>query len=727
MKKQFWLLLILTISILLSGCASILPHEEKEIEPTINAGEWPSPEPTASPVPPTPFPKITLAPSPTPTTPSPKPTATPVVRDSGGTGGGMDALVERIGANLGLSPVGVGFVQPDEVALRSGPGSGYSAILTRVRGDLAAVLGKDASGGWYYVIDFQLERGWLPADSLRIVGDLEKTPVLPPDPIQALLQQQAEIAAGDGAATPAPAATIESISAPPAQPAAVQVSAPAGPSMADLTPVTTAYVNVPELDLRRGPGDSFGLIDTLYMDNKVEALALNEQRDWLLVRTPESGVGWLHLADMVIVDSLNNAPTLGTTGWVESNEIDLRRGPGIYYDKIGALAIHDMVAVLGRDEGSSWVLVKSVNGGAQGWAQVRFLQLNDRLANIPLAPAPPLEQPTPPPPDPVQAAATGPGQIVIQRASGQEIMVINPDGSDLRTLTHGIDPVLSPDGRTVAFTRWQGQSGSVWLIGLDGSNERSVFGFTKQAKGPDWSPDSSRIVINFQHEGRLDEKVECVAAEKAGRPPRNAFDVRFRLNDDNEPEVCWTLPEDPHWSLRVIDLADGSYQDVDGGTYAFRPAWDPARSWRIISDGGRGLVEVDLNREYTQPITDNNSDSSPVFSPDGRYLLVSSGPPGGGAGHDIYRLNADGKGRVQLTKTPLWHSVQPDNEPPWNNVAPAWSPDGRIAFLTDRSGRWEIWLMDYDGSNQHPLFSDEVNDQLNLEYHFVDERVISWR
>jgi hypothetical protein len=35
--------------------------------------------------------------------------------------------------------------------------------------------------------------------------------------------------------------------------------------------------------------------------------------------------------------------------------------------------------------------------------------------------------------------------------------------------------------------------------------------------------------------------------------------------------------------------------------------------------------------------------------------------------------------------------------------------------------------MNADGSNQRPLFSEAVNNQLNISYEFVDERVLSWR
>jgi hypothetical protein len=66
--------------------------------------------------------------------------------------------------------------------------------------------------------------------------------------------------------------------------------------------------------------------------------------------------------------------------------------------------------------------------------------------------------------------------------------------------------------------------------------------------------------------------------------------------------------------------------------------------------------------------------------------------------------------------------------PAWNNAAPTWSPDGsQIAFLTDRTGQWEIWLMNADGSNQRPMFSNGVLDGLDLNYAGVDERMLSWQ
>ncbi len=368
--------------------------------------------------------------------------------------------------------------------------------------------------------------------------------------------------------------------------------------------------------------------------------------------------------------------------------------------------------------------------GGQAWIQPRLLaDYSVSLETLPQLESTPAvaEAPQAPPQPAIDLSDRGPGRIVLQRSSGGDIMVINPDGTGLRQITTGIDPALSPDGQTVAFTRWEGETGSVWLADIDGSNERQILDFIKQAKGPTWSPDGSRIAVNFQQGGYVNERSQC-----GSRPPRNAFDVGVKIEQNSDGEIeanlCWKLPPDPFWNLRVVNVADGTYEDLDGGTYAFRPTWDPANPWRVVSDGGRGLVELDVNRNYQQAITDNVSDGSPVFSPDGRFIAVTAGQPSGGQGYDLYRLNADGSGRVRLTQTPLWETVQPEAMQPWNNVAPTWSPNGtQIAFLTDRTGRWELWVMNIDGTDQRPLFSDEINDQLDLTYNFVDERVLSWR
>lgn len=95
-------------------------------------------------------------------------------------------------------------------------------------------------------------------------------------------------------------------------------------------------------------------------------------------------------------------------------------------------------------------------------------------------------------------------------------------------------------------------------------------------------------------------------------------------------------------------------------------------------------------------------------------------------------MNGDGTGRVRLTETSVLARLEQmaNGQMPrsWNNVAPAWSPDGsQLAFLTDRNGHWEIWLMSADGSNQRSLLAEDVQAELNLGYYGMEERMLSWR
>jgi dipeptidyl aminopeptidase/acylaminoacyl peptidase len=335
---------------------------------------------------------------------------------------------------------------------------------------------------------------------------------------------------------------------------------------------------------------------------------------------------------------------------------------------------------------------------------------------------------------PGAAAQTGDspetGTIVLQTASGGPIYAVEADGGNLRYLTTGIDPALSPDGQWVAVTRWEdtqnGALGSLWVINFDGSGERAILGDIHQPKAPTWSPDGTQIVISMQQGGRLQPEFKC----SGEIPPRGAYDIRVKLDDDGDIKFCYTVPPHPFWGLRLVDVATGEFEDLPNDLFSYSPTWDPANEWHVVYDGEGGLMNLDLTRSEvaTWPLTDDPNDHSPVFSPDGSQIAVSYWQ------HDhweIHVLNPDGTGRVRLTETSLRAIAEQrlNGEEPrsWNNVGPTWSPDGsQIAFLTDRTGGWEVWVMSADGSNQRPLLPDEVYDQLQISFNAVDERMLSW-
>jgi TolB protein len=152
--------------------------------------------------------------------------------------------------------------------------------------------------------------------------------------------------------------------------------------------------------------------------------------------------------------------------------------------------------------------------------------------------------------------------------------------------------------------------------------------------------------------------------------------------------------------------------------------------------------------------------SDPV-SPDPRadeQFLMLSHPEG--SKPDIYRMNADGSGRVRLTfdggqfGTYGTMSLSPDGRKftyiegcsiIWTmnvdgsdarplttyasrcNRFPRWSPDGKyIAFQTTREGPYSIYVMNADGSNQHnvSLAADQIASIIYLMGWSPDGRVV---
>ncbi|MEM7346835.1 MAG: hypothetical protein AAF485_21560, partial [Chloroflexota bacterium] len=239
-----------------------------------------------------------------------------------------------------------------------------------------------------------------------------------------------------------------------------------------------------------------------------------------------------------------------------------------------------------------------------------------------------------------------------------------------------------------------------------------------------WSIDGNQLVIAMQQGGRTEPERRCSSSP----PPREAYDVSAKRNEDGR-EFCYTLPPNPFWGLRQLDISAGTFEDLPNDTYSLSPTWDPLNTWRLVYDGNRGLINLDISQGTRWALTQDVNDRSPRFSPDGNHLAISYWQ------HDhweIHRLNADGTGRIRLTETSLNALVQQELQGgvarSWNNAAPVWSPDGtQIAFLTDRTGQWEIWVMNKDGSNQRPLFSPDLIANLGLQYHGVNERILSWR
>jgi hypothetical protein len=125
------------------------------------------------------------------------------------------------------------------------------------------------------------------------------------------------------------------------------------------------------------------------------------------------------------------------------------------------------------------------------------------------------------------------------------------------------------------------------------------------------------------------------------------------------------------------------------------PSWAPGFS-RIAFNHTSGIPGQDIwvmNPDGTGavPITHTGNNLWPAWSPDGTKIAFVSHRTGT---YQIFTMNSDGTNQTQLTVVP-------------NNAFPAWSPDGtKISFTSNRFGNDDIFVMNADGSNMTPLTTD---------------------
>ncbi|MDD5646106.1 MAG: DPP IV N-terminal domain-containing protein [Candidatus Bipolaricaulis sp.] len=119
--------------------------------------------------------------------------------------------------------------------------------------------------------------------------------------------------------------------------------------------------------------------------------------------------------------------------------------------------------------------------------------------------------------------------------------------------------------------------------------------------------------------------------------------------------------------------------------------WEPALSpdgtrlaFESLVDKHLELFVRDLATGSTERLTDNaDEDWSPAWSPDARRIAFASSR---GDNNDVYVLDLGTRDVARLTTDP------------GDDINPSWGSDGRIYFNSNRSGVWEIYAVNADGT-----------------------------
>ncbi len=423
---------------------------------------------------------------------------------------------------------------------------------------------------------------------------------------------------------------------------------------------------------------------------------------------------------------------------LQEGRLNLRGGPGTAYPIIDKAASNSQWLVTGRDQAGDWLQLQPLTGGSARWAAATYLQVSgDSAALAVISVAPPPEPvatarvlvPTPAPNSTPSPAAAPPlstagqsgltGVLVFVDRIGGTIYRYDLSQDRLTSLTGGIDPAISPDGRRIAFTR-DGGDGGLYVMNSDGSGAQRIYNDHPFLRAPSWSPDGRWIVFS-----RTNGYDDCRILRGSVCLPDDTILESLPEELQGEMEVNKLVKDLPnqrayHTSLARIGPDGTGYRDIPAIDYAAAPDWN---SGGIVYQSTAGIQRTADESDVRSVEIANDPLVGYFHDPDWQ--------PGGGriAFHrkqgshwQIYIVNPDGSGLAALTR-PVTALV--DELP--SNVAPAWSPDGQqIIYVSNRNsiesaGAWHFWVMNADGSGQRQLPIDIV-----LDYSFASEQMVSW-